>query len=374
MAKDPLLVADGRIARHDASGLAGFHAFAAARRRFGRWLTGVICLLTVCLEGTGFPSKHIINTVGPITRVTVGRDGALQIEHQEFPGMGQIYPKMVSPADCGFFLRHNGKVVGIDYLNHDGTMAYSTQAAPFNLVSQAQSTDGQLVRTVMDNSTDGTGVPFRVTQSVSYLPSDSWILVSVAVQNESVSAQTVDLFAAADIYVANEDNGYALLNTNIPQVAIGGASYARTFNLFVQAVPGSPQPTAYQEDLYATIWNIIGNGQHFADTIDPEYHDNGAGLEWQGVAIPAGSSFSVSYYWACGTNICVEPVDRPQPIRILWAGGTNMLLHWDQPGYFLQASSNSLCDWATLPVPTNSTEVTVPIDLQQSVFYRLARP
>ena len=342
--------------------------------RFVRRLAWVVCFLASCLEGAGFPNKQISNPAGPITKITVGQDGSLQIEHQDFPSFGQIYPKGVSPADCGFFLRHDGKVDGMDYAHHEGTMAYSTQAAAFNPISQTQSRDGHLVSTVMDNSTDETGVLFKVTQHVSYFPGDSWVFVSVVVKNESASVQTVDLFAAADIYVANEDAGYAMLNTECPQVAIGGSSYALTFNLFAQAAPGSPQPTAYQEDSYATIWNIIGNGQHFANTISTEYRDNGAGLEWQDVAIPAGGSFNISYYWACGTATCVKFAERAQPIHILWSGGTNMVLHWDQPGYVLETSSNLLGTWDPLPVPTNYTEVTVEMDLQQNRFYRLARP
>jgi hypothetical protein len=342
--------------------------------RFVRLLAGGVCLLAFSFDGAGFPNSQINCPAGPITQIIVGQDGSLQIEHQDYPSFGQFYPKAVWPADCGFFLRHNGTVDGIDYAHHQGTMAYQTLAAAFHPISQTQSTDGRLVRTVVDNSTDGTGVPFTVSQYVSYFPGDSWIFVSVVVKNESTSAQTVDLFAAADIYAANEDVGYPYLNIECPQVAIGGINRSNTFNLFVQAAPGSPQPTSYQEDYFATIWSIIGSDQHFANTIFAEERDNGAGLEWQDVTIPAGGSFNIGYYWACGTVTCVELTERAQPIHVLWSGGTNMVLHWDQPGYVLQASSNSLCAWAPLPIPITNTEVTVDIDLHKNMFYRLFRP
>lgn len=351
------------------------NGLAMARSRLVRLLVGGGCLLAFGFTGAGFPNKQINNPAGPIKQITVGQDGSLQIEHQDYPSSGQFYPNTVSPADCGFFLRQNGKVDGIDYARHEGTMASHTQAAAFQPIAQIQSTDGWLVSTVMDNSTDGTGVPFRVTQYVSYLPGDSWILVSVVVKNESASPQTVDMFVAADIYLADEDAGYPYLNTECPQVAVGGTNSTHSFNLFAQAAPGSPQPTSYQEDGYATIWSIIGSGEHFADTISADYRDNGAGLEWRGVIIPAGGSFNIGYYWAFAPVTCVDLSGRGQPIHILWSGGTNMVLHWDQPGYVLQASSNCLPGtWDPLPVPITSTEVTIDIDLHKNMFFRLALP
>ncbi len=347
---------------------------AMAWARFVRLVAGLVCFLAFGFAGAGFPHKQISTPAGPITQTIVGQDGSLQIEHQHFPSIGQFYPNTVWPADCGFFLRHNGTVVGIDYTHHEGTAAGNTRAAGFYPISQTQSTDGRLVRTVMDNRTDGTGVPFKVSQYVSHLPGDPWIYVSVVVQNESASAQTVDLFAAADVYVADDDAGYPCFNTNCPQVVTGGTNSTRSFNLFIQAAPDSPQPTASQEDFYAIIWSIIGNGQHFADTICSDYRDNGAGLEWRDVAISAGGSFSIGYYWAFGTDTCVEPTERAQPIHILWSDGTNMVLHWDHAGYLLEVSTNSLHAWQPLPISITNTEATVPIDPHHNMFYRLFRP
>lgn len=339
-----------------------------------RLLAGGLCLLAFCFEGAGFDSREINNPAGPITKITVGRDGSLQIEHQDYLSLGQFYPNDVWPADCGFFLRHNGKVDGIDFTHHDATMAYNTQAAAFQPISQNQSTDGWLVRTVMDNSTDGSGVPFKVSQSVSYFPGDPWILVRVDVKNESASTQTVDMLVAGDLYAADDDAGYPYLNHDCPQVAIGGTNATSSFHLFAQAVPGSPPPTSYQEDFYATIWSIIGESQHFANTISAGYVDNGAGLEWQDVTIPAGGSVNIGYCWAFGPVACVDFSERAQLIHVLWSGGTNMVLLWEQPGYVLQASSDSLQTWDPLPIPITNTEVTVGIDLHKNVFYRLSRP
>ena len=51
-----------------------------------------------------------------------------------------------------------------------------------------------------------------------------------------------------------------------------------------------------------------------------------------------------------------------------------MVLYWDQAGYFLEASSNSLSDWNPLPIPITTNAVTVDIDLHKNMFYRLVRP
>ena len=155
---------------------------------------------------------------------------------------------------------------------------------------------------------------------------------------------------------------------------MGGSSYSRSFNLFAQATPWSPQPSSCQEDTYESIWSVIGGGGHFKGTTTAEYCDNGTGLEWQAVAIPAGESFMVGYYWACGALACMGPIERGEKIHIIWPGGTNMVLHWDQPGYWLQASSNALCDWESLPVPITQTEATVEVVSQRNMMYRLALP
>jgi hypothetical protein len=341
-----------------------------------RLLAGVVCLLAFCFEGAAFPNKEI-KTAGPIKKITVGEDGSLQVEYQGYPGIGQFFPKGVSPADCGFFLRHNGKVVGINYLGHENTAASSTKSVGFHCISQTLSTDGQMVGNVMDNSTDGTGVPFKVTQYVSYSPGNSWLTVTVIVKNESASAQTVDFFAAADIYLADEDRGYPYLNTVCPQVAIGGANANRTFNVFVQAAPGDPQPTSYQEDFFLTIWSIIGNGEHFANTTTADYLDNGAGLEWKDVTIPAGGSKYICYLWAFGTVTCVDPTTGAKPaIHIMRASNMlNLVLYWDQPGYFLQVSTNSLGNWDPNLISVTNKVATFDIDSQKHIqFYRLVRP
>jgi hypothetical protein len=355
---------------------------AKARGRFACLWLGCCCVLAFCTASAGLSYKQIVTPSGPITKVVVGEDGSLQIEHEDYPSMGQFYPSSAWPADCGFFLRHDNIVVGMDYLHHNGgTAASGTSAIPFQPISQTQSTDGCLVNTVMDNSNDGTGVRFKVSQDVSYWPGDAWVFVRAVVKNESAFDQTVDLFAAADIYAAIDDAGYAYLNLECPQVAVGGINLSNTFSLFLQGEPGSSQPTAFQEAFYGEIWRIIGSGLHFTNTIIPYdltngvgYVDNGAGLEWKGARIPAGGSLTIGYYWAFSPVTCMELTDRAQPIHVLWSGGTNMILRWDQPGYFLQASTNCISNWHSLSVPITDTETTVGIDRQQKVFYRLARP
>jgi uncharacterized repeat protein (TIGR03803 family) len=248
-----------------------------------------------------------ITSLGPLTTITVGQDGSFQVLTAAYPANGEVYPTALAPGDAGFFLRHGGVVDGIN-LNRGGTAAMASQSVGFHYISQ--SLLGNQVTTVMDNSGDASGVYFQVTQVTSYNTGDSWFLVGNTVSNENATAQTVDLFAAADIYLADSDQGYGYLNTNCGQVAIGGSSTTNhTYNIFVQSQGGSLAPTFYQEADYDDIWTIIGNNSDFNNSLVSGYIDNGAGIEWKSVTLPPGGTVTVSYYWSfgnipCATNPC----------------------------------------------------------------------
>ncbi len=269
-----------------------------------RALALVLTLVTPALTFAAEPGVSITG-VGPLANITVGQDGSFQIVTATYPGNGEVYPPGLAPGDAGFFLRHGGKVDGIN-LNRGGSAAAGSASIGFNSISQTLA-PGQ-VTTVMDNSSDGTGVNFQVTQVTSYNTGDNWFLVQNTVSNENATAQSLDMFAAADIYLADSDAGYGYLNTSCGPVAIGGSSTAaHTYNIFVQASLGSLAPTSYEESGYGTIWNIIGTGANFNDTLITGSVDNGAGLEWQGVTIPAHGVVTVSYYWGFGNITCASP-------------------------------------------------------------------
>jgi hypothetical protein len=336
-------------------------------------LAGAVCRTSL---SQGFPNTEIINPDGPITRITVGVDGSLQLEHQSFGLTGHFFPNMVAPADSGFFIRNNGIVVGMDYMRHTQSAATSLRAFPFHPISQQSSPDGLVVTTVMDNREDLSGVSLTVTQVVAYVPGDSWILVRNTVVNQNSTNLAVDLFAAADIYLAGDDKSLSHLNTDCERVAVGGTTTDRSFFLFLQAAPDSPLPTSYQEDLYGLIWITIGDGLHFANTTNAEYIDNGAGLEWQAVDIPASGSYTVCYYWGLGTLPCVPPgVGSRQCLRPPIVEGTNVLLRWDYPGWLLLSATNPFGGpWNPLPIPLNTNAAVVPLASASSLYFRLQRP
>ncbi|HPC61474.1 MAG TPA: hypothetical protein PKX23_12490 [Verrucomicrobiota bacterium] len=347
-------------------------------------LRGWLGMLLVVLAGAagqtvrsqGFPNTPIVNTNGPITRITVGVDGSLQLEHENYPYNGQFFPNMVAPADSGFFIRHNGVVVGMDYMRHTQTAASLLRAAPFYPISQESSPDGLRVTTVMDNRQDLSGVPLTVTQVVAHVPGESWLLVRNTVVNHGATNHPVDLFAAADIYLAGDDKSLCHLNTDCERVAVGGTTTDRSFFLFLQAAPDSPLPSGYQEDQYGMIWTTIGEGLHFLNTTNADYVDNGAGLEWQGVSIPAGGSYTVCYYWGLGTLQCVPPAAGVRPLLhppIL--DDTNIVLRWECPGWLLLCATNpSEGPWNLVPIPLNTNSAVLPIGTSSGLYFRLQRP
>lgn len=344
--------------------------------RWGRLLLVAGCAVAEAALAQGFTSTAILNPAGPITRITVGEDGSLQLEHENFPSNGQFFPNMVAPADSGFFIRHNGVVVGMDYMRHTQSAASLLRAMPFHPILQESSPDGLRVTTVMDNRNDLSEVPLTVTQVVAHVPGESWLLVRNTVVNHDATNHTVDLFAAADIYLAGDDKSLSHLNTDCERVAVGGTTTDRSFFLFLQAAPDSPPPSAYQEDQYGVIWATIGDGLHFINTTNADYVDNGAGLEWQAVSIPPGGSYTVCYYWGLGTLQCVPPAAGLRPLLhppIL--DDTNIVLRWEYPGWLLLCATNpSEGPWNLLPIPLNTNSAVLPIGTSSGLYFRLQRP
>ena len=259
------------------------------------------------------PADLIVYPAGPITEIAVGQDGSFQVFTSAYPNFGEVYPTQQAPGDAGFFLRQNGFIDGIN-LNRGTTAAQPTGCIGFHNISQTLA--GNKITTVMDNSLDTSGTLFKVTQVTSYHGGDSWFLVQNTVLNENSTPQTVDLFAAADIFLADSDLGYGFVSNNCGTIAVGGSSTPQhKFNIFVQAQPGSPPPTYYQEDVYRVIWATLPFGD-FSDTVNAALVDNGAGIEWQGVTIPPGGTYTVSYYWAFGNILSVPVITPPTNITL----------------------------------------------------------
>ena len=275
------------------------------------------------------PSVTILDpTVGGtsshITSITVGNDGSFQVHHTGFTN-GQFYSPGEAPADAGLFIRHSdGTVDGID-LNGRLSAATATNAKPFHAVSQTQSLDGLTVTTILDNSTisNGPGDKEQVTQVVTYQPNKEFFTTTTTIKNTGTNPETLDLFVAGDIYLADSDRGVGLYSA--ASGAIGGTDATGNYHIFFQpkVATGDLAPTNYEAAGFNTIWSVIGGGatSNFNNTAnlpstappyngptpDPNYYDNGAGLEWHAVTIAAGASANIANFTGFGAITSVVP-------------------------------------------------------------------
>jgi hypothetical protein len=67
--------------------------------------------------------------------------------------------------------------------------------------------------------------------------------------------------------------------------------------VFIPIVPA----THFREASFGTIWGDIAAGADFNDTIDPDYLDNGAGLQWNACLTP-GEATTLADQWSFGVS------------------------------------------------------------------------
>jgi len=288
------------------------------------------------------PSVTITSPSAPlnsISSIVVGNEGSFQVFYngqiggQSFATRGQFYNPSDSPANAGLFIRHaDGTVDGLDTAGRsEGQFAAATNAKAFHPVSQTLGT-GNSVITVFDNSTDGQASDkLQVTQTISYRGGDQFFTRTNTIKNTGSAAETLDVFEAGDIYLAGSDSGVGLLvgGADPSHVSIGGTDVTGTYHIFFQPKTGAglTSATNFQEAGFSTVFAVIGGGaaSNFNNsailptsnapyTGDPAYIDNGAGVEWRAITIPAGGSATVSDYVGFGN---ITTVTTSQTIQIV---------------------------------------------------------
>jgi hypothetical protein len=258
-------------------------------------------------------SITLTNPAGPITSLTVGGDGSFQVHHSGFMN-GQVFYPNAAPADAGILLRQpDGTVDGLS--TGGNSAAAASRSRQLHSISQVESPDGQSVVSVADNSTDGTGNHFQLTQVVTYHPGDEFFTTTNTILNQDKTPLTLDVFAAADIYLADSDKGVGFQDTTTG--AVGGTDATGNYHIFIQP-NGTPKPTNFTEEFFNDMWTTIGTpGADFNNNVllpvntkppyqnDPNYIDNAAGLEWKAVTIQPGQTATISYFWSFGASVTI---------------------------------------------------------------------
>lgn len=220
---------------------------------------------------------------------------------------------------------------GGSFVEVDGVVYGSTPPAggsfrplPFTPVSNSAvsgtgtAADPFLITTEVDAG--ATGV--RITQVTTYVNGEQQYRVDLTARNTSEAARNVRIFHGADLYLNFPgnvpDTGFGLFDAATG--AVGALSQdLRSVQVFIPITP----VTAFQEAIYNTFWLRIGNtggaaGPGFNNTINPNFHDVAAGLQYDR-ALAAGASATVSFAGGFGlaadVGITLPGVvdDEPQP-------------------------------------------------------------
>jgi uncharacterized delta-60 repeat protein len=281
-----------------------------------------------------FPATIVSS--GPIVAISVGTDDRLQVVTSQF-NSGQFYNPTSFPGGAGVSIRFSG----------------ASSRSSFTPVSQTQSPDGLSITTVNNvlSQTDSTAL--QDTQVVSYQPGTPFFHVLNTIQNMSSQQQTFDFFFASDLVLADSDLGVGFLNNDPAHnvIAIGGTDATGQYNIFFQNDPETPTFTNFQESRYSVVTSTPSGTADFPGTVadphpglrsltdstnnttieqtsgvllpttsapfdgsggnteDPNFIDNGAGVEWKSVTLDPGASTTLGFFAAFGnvTTVATGP-------------------------------------------------------------------
>jgi hypothetical protein len=243
----------------------------------------------------GAPATVTI-TSNPLT-IVVGDDTSLQVYNSNVPGTGQFYPPDCGPgetADYGIFASIGGIVYGPDFDNHPCGSA-SNSYTPWTLVSMSPVTGtggaGDPFTVVIIVTAGVTGV--QLTETLTYLagaPRAGVALTFAQAPPATAGPEggiTFDAFAGADLYLADNDAGFPVLQGSS---AGGRAADSNCIQLqYVILLEGNTPPSRHAAEGYGTIWDEI-SAANLSNTVDAICEDNGAALQWQGLVVSGSTT------------------------------------------------------------------------------------
>lgn len=248
-------------------------------------LAGLLCLSMFFLAF--HPAGAQINETGKITgsplTILPSPDGSLQVWHSRY-SQGASF----GVAGSGFFLAlPNATTYGpldrlMEFVEQKPVSGQGTRADPF--------------RSVLRQRIKANEVNLEVTQTITYVNGAQSFQLEWAVANSGSVNACVKAYHAADLYFANDDHGTGYYNAHTG--SIGGYNSKKDwFMVFTPLTPDS----RYEENFYGTIWDRVRKQQNLQNTINTEYIDNGAALQWD-FCLPAGQSKTVSDAWSFGES------------------------------------------------------------------------
>jgi hypothetical protein len=225
----------------------------------------------------------------------VGADTSTQVYNSNVPGTGQFYPPDClagQTADNGVFVSMSGVVYGPDFDSHPCGSA-SNSYTPWTEVSMSPvtgtGTAGDPFTVVIVVDAGATGL--RMTETLTYVAGASQFNASLVFSNLGNATLTWDTFHGADLYLADNDAGFATL-----QGTSAGGRGADSSCLQLQYVILFLTPTPAERwagEGYSTIWAEISAG-NLSNIIESAVcQDNGAAVQWSGRTLNPGASLTI---------------------------------------------------------------------------------
>jgi hypothetical protein len=241
----------------------------------------------------GAPTTVTISST-PLT-IVVGSDTSTQVYNSNVPGEGQYYPPDCNPgetADNGIFVSLGGLVYGPDFSNHPCGSA-SNSYTPWTQVSMTPvsgtGTSGDPYTVVIVVTAGATGL--QLTETLTYVTGQPGYNASLAFSNVGQAALTWDTFHGSDLYLADNDDGFALQQGT----SIGGRG-ANSSCLPLQYVilfQSSPAADRYAAEGFGEVWDEISAG-NLSNTVESATcQDNGAAIEWTDRSLNPGASLTL---------------------------------------------------------------------------------
>lgn len=245
----------------------------------------------------GAPTTVTI-TGTPLT-VVIGSDTSMQVYNSNVPGTGQFYPPDCTPgqtADYGIFAEipsTAGVVYGPDFNNHPCGSA-SNSYTPWTEVSLSPVTgtgtsgDPFTVVVVVDAGLTG----LRLTATYTYVNGSPQITQAFLFSNIGNAIVNFDAFSGADLFLADNDAGFATLQGT--SAGGRGASPACALLQYTILILGTTPANNWTGRFFDDVWNEISAGQ-LSNTIESTIcQDNGAAIQWANIDIPVAGSTTIN--------------------------------------------------------------------------------
>lgn len=294
----------------------------------------------------GAPTTVTI-TSAPLT-IVVGSDTSTQVYNSNVPGTGQFYPPDCAPgqtADNGIFASLGGitgsegvvAVYGPDFNGHPCGSA-SNDYIPWTPVSMTPVTgtgtavDPFTVVIVVDAGTTG----LRLTETLTYVTGAPQFNASLVFTNVGNASVTWDTFHGSDLFLADNDSGFAVLQGTSAggRGANSSCQQLQYVILFLTPTPAD----AWAGEGFGTVWDEISAGQ-LSNTIESSIcQDNGAAVQWSGRTLAPGASLTIG----TGVSFSGQAVPQGSDIPTLSTMGlAALVLALGLVGYFLASRSSA---------------------------------